>query len=288
MSCTPSSVLIISTFITSRMTYYSSTIPLLPKPKPIIPSQIFFQGTNVTSFDTTTMLYMRSHGIFPHLVYFRILKKENWMSVPLKYRNLYVPIKYFLTSYRALSDGRRGIRHLDDYLNSPKITISDWKVIWIGACTLLRCSVELFQVDAKSCVDEKLKNAIRDEWTFIRSEKGKHKIFWEFLRKERNNILHEYQWAAYEAWMNDEGKARPASLSLLDIKPEDMKNVLIMRSGEYKDHNSLDLLKESANWAEARIFGAIHRAGYDPEENRNLQNFQKQPPAQGSLLTDVT
>jgi hypothetical protein len=77
-------------------------------------------------------------------------------------------------------------------------------------------------------------------------------------------------------------------LGLLDIKPEDMNNVLLMRTGEYKDHNSLGLLKESADWAEARIFGAIRRASYDPDELRNLSSFQKQPSSQGSLLTDPT
>ena len=67
-------------------------------------------------------------------------------------------------------------------------------------------------------------------------------------------------------------------MSLLDIKPKDANSVLIMRGGSYKNRNSLDLLKESAEWVEARIYGAIRRAGFDPDENRNLVNFQKRPP----------
>jgi hypothetical protein len=63
-----------------------------------------------------------------------------------------------------------------------------------------------------------------------------------------------------------------------------MQSVLIMRGGHYKNHNSLDLLKESADWIQARIFGAICRAGFDPEEYRRIGDFQKRPPTHGSLL----
>ena len=46
----------------------------------------------------------------------------------------------------------------------------------------------------------------------------------------------------------------------------------------YKNRNSLDLLKESAEWAEARIYDAIRRTGFDPDEERNVVSFQKRPP----------
>ena len=212
------------------------------------------------------------------------------MTVPLKYRNTYVPVKYFLTSYRALSDGMIGVRHLEEYLQSSTFLLSDWKVIWIGTCTLLRTSIALFEVDAKSCINQKIREEIVSEWESIKEKKEDHPIFWEFLREEdhpifweflreeRNNILHEYEWAAYEVWMDQEGNRQPAPISLLSIKPEDTSSVLIMRGGPYKDRNSLDLLKESAEWVEARIYGAIGRAGFDPDEDRNLVNFEKRPP----------
>ena len=37
-----------------------------------------------------------------------------------------------------------------------------------------------------------------------------------------------------------------------------------MRGGLYEGHNSLELLKESAEWLEARIDSAFSRAGFDP------------------------
>lgn len=207
------------------------------------------------------------------------------MTVPLKYRNTYFPVKYFLTSYRALSDGKTGVRHLEKHLQSSAFLLSEWKVIWIGTCTLLRTSIDLFKVDAKSCINQKIREEIQSEWKSIKENKKHHPIFWEFLRKERNNIIHEYEWAAYEAWMDQDGTTRPARMSLLDIKPQDVSSVLIMRGGQYKDRNSLDLLKESEEWVEARLFGAIRRAGFDPDEKRNLVNFQKRPPAKKTLAS---
>ncbi len=207
------------------------------------------------------------------------------MTVPLKYRNFYMPVKYFLTSYRALSDGKTGIRHLEEHLQSARFQLSEWRVIWIGTCTLLRSSIDLFKEDKKSCRNQKIREEILSEWKSIKEKKEDHPIFWEFLRKERNNILHEYEWAAYEMWMDQDGTTRPARMSLLSVKPKDANAVLVMRDGPYKDHNSLDLLKESAEWVEARIYGTIRRAGFDPDEDRNLVTFQKRPPVEKGLLS---
>jgi hypothetical protein len=188
------------------------------------------------------------------------------------------PVKYFLISWRALSDSASGIDHLEKYIQSSQFFLSDWKVIWIGTCALLRTSVDLFKVDARSCINHRLREEISSEWKSIGENKEEHPIFWEFLRKERNNIIHEYEWSAYKAWLEQDGTVRPAErLSLLSVRAQDVPTVLIMKGGYYKDRNSLDLLKESAQWIEARIFGAIGRAGFEPDELRTFLTFQ--PPA---------
>jgi hypothetical protein len=201
------------------------------------------------------------------------------MTLPVQYSHHYVPVKYFLNSYRAISDGRNGVRQLEQLLQSSQpLLVSDWKVIWIGTCTVLRTSIDLFKLDAKSCIDQSIRREIQAEWDSIRSNMKLHPIFWEFLRKERDNIIHQYEWSAYEVWIGQDGVTQPARMSLFEVKPSDASSVLIMRHGQYKDRNSLDLLKESADWAEARIFDAIRRAGFDPNESRSLGNFQKPPP----------
>ena len=208
------------------------------------------------------------------------------MTVPFDYANTYIPVKYFLTSYRAFSDGKSGVRYLEKHLKSSKYPfLSDWKVVWIGACALLRTSIELFKVDAESCVNQKIRKEFKNEWHSIGKNKENHAIFWEFLRKERNQIVHHYEWAAYEIWMDQDGTTRDIPMSLLTIKPEDVDAVLIMRDGPYKNRNSLDLLKESADWVEERIVSAIRRSGFDPDEERNLKTFEKHSPDLAATTT---
>ncbi|BCG83091.1 hypothetical protein MesoLj113b_66330 [Mesorhizobium sp. 113-3-3] len=203
------------------------------------------------------------------------------MTVPSHYTNHYIPVKFFLSSYRALSDGRSGIHHLGDQITQATFLLSEWKVIWIGTCALLRTAIDLFQVDAKSCLSPELRHEIAVEWKAIKDNKDDHSIFWEFLRQERDNIIHEYQWRAYETWIKPDGTFRDGGLSLLALAGDDAKLVLLMRGGPFVGRNSLDLLQEGADWVEARIFAAIRRAGFDPEESRGLVNFQSPPTFNG-------
>ncbi|CDZ37669.1 Hypothetical protein NGAL_HAMBI1145_39850 [Neorhizobium galegae bv. officinalis] len=195
------------------------------------------------------------------------------MTLPINIPPMYVEIKYFLNSYRALSDARSGIRHLEDYLRDASFLLSEWKVIWIGSCTILRTCIDLFQVDARSCINADLRQAVAAEWASIKLHKDQHPIFWEFLRKERDNIIHEYEWAAYEAWLKDDGSVVRPTLALFADRPEDVRTVLMMRGGMYTGRNSLELLREGADWVEERIFSAIGKAGLDPEERRELRSF---------------
>lgn len=203
------------------------------------------------------------------------------MTVPTKYAEHYLPVKYFLSSYRALSDGRNGLRHLNDQIKQATFLLSEWKVIWIGTCAVLRSAIDLFQVDAKSCLSPAIRDEIAAEWKAIKDHKEDHSIFWDFLRQERDNIIHEYQWRAYEAWMKPDGTFHDGGLTLLALAGDDAKLVLMMRGGRFEGRNSLELLTEGADWVEARIFGAIRRAGFDPEEPRGLVHFQSRPRFQG-------
>lgn len=201
------------------------------------------------------------------------------MVVPLEYGDRYFPVKYFLNSYRALADGKRGIGLLEKHLESDSFFLAEWKIIWIGACSVLRTSVDLFKADVASCINQEIRNEIQAEWDEIKSSKDNHRIFWEFLRKERNNILHQYEWGAYEAWINEDGEMEPARINILAGAPENVEFVLAMRGGLYDGRNTLELLREGADWVEARLFAAIHRAGFDPNEERNAVTFEPRPPA---------
>jgi hypothetical protein len=205
----------------------------------------------------------------------------------MEYANSYMPVKYFLASYRALSDGRSGIHHLEQQLEASAIAIPEWKIIWIGTCAVLRTAIALFQIDSKSCVAPCIRREIAAEWAAIIDHKEDHVIFWDFLKPERDSVIHHYRWQAYQPWMRPDGTFRPANFSLLMLSNDDARPILLMESGPFKGRNSIDLLKEGADWVEARIIGAIRRAGYDPDEYRGLVHFQPQPtPEGGGLLSD--
>ncbi len=74
-------------------------------------------------------------------------------------------------------------------------------------------------------------------------------------------------------------------LSLLTIDEDDARPLLLMKGGPYQGRNSLEHLKEGADWVEARIFSAIRRAGLDPDEQRSLVHFMPRPTTRsGGLL----
>ena len=200
------------------------------------------------------------------------------MTVPQKYANNYVSIKFMLSSYRALSDARTGIDHLEKLMKDSSFLFSEWRVIWLGVCTTLRSAIDLFKIDQKICISREIGSQIKCEWEDIKKNSERHPIYWNFLHRERNNIIHEYKWSAYEAWMKPDGSVQsPPSILGRLLVSDGASAVLLMKHGDYAGRDSLDLLKEAADWVEARIFAAVVRAGFDPEEKRGLWDFREMP-----------
>ncbi|WP_337997822.1 hypothetical protein [Oleispirillum naphthae] len=206
--------------------------------------------------------------------------------IPETYRNIYLPIKFFLNSYRAFLEGKYGISKIQSLLDEDKLSLDYWKILWVGTCTTLRSSIDLFQVDVKSCINEKIKNSIQSEWRYIKDNKKENSIFWDFLRRERDNIIHEYKWDAYLSYLDTEGNAQEYHQTILGEPIAREHLSLLMKYGPYEGRNSLELLKESAAWIEERIYCAITRAGYSPDEERNIVTFETRPSPE--KLAEVT
>lgn len=198
--------------------------------------------------------------------------------LPKIYSNTYTSVKYFLSSYRALVDGHQGINQLRLMLKSENLLTYEWKIAWIGTCTTIRSSIDLFKIDIKSCINEKIKHELKTEWVSIDKNRDDHAIFWDFLRKERDLIIHEYKWNAYVEWLDKSGNISKTKPTILGYDGTKYTPILIMKSGRYEGRNSLSLLEESAHWAEERILSAIVRAGFDPDEERNIVTFEPRPP----------
>ncbi|MGH7014846.1 MAG: hypothetical protein ACREEL_11955 [Stellaceae bacterium] len=87
--------------------------------------------------------------------------------------------------------------------------------------------------DAKSCIPERLRNELIDVWHRLGNERSKYKIFWEFIDKERHNILKEYDFSAFAVVLSADGSVSDAAPSLLRILSEGEKEALIIRGGAY-------------------------------------------------------
>ncbi|WP_131725585.1 hypothetical protein ACTTAF_01680 [Rhodobacter capsulatus] len=213
------------------------------------------------------------------------------MAVPNKYSEVYLPVRSFLTSFRAYSDGCVAVSLLEKDLQRDYLVLSDWKIHWVAACALLRAAIEMFRVDQEMCVPL-LAKSVKEEWNEIGRQREAHRIYWQFLRDERNNILHEYKWSAYEVYLDKAGKAvfpRPSLLSL--VVTDECRGQLMVRHGGFAGQPAFEVIKAAEKWVGDRILSVIARAGLDPGEERSAHSFLPRPvvaPAESFLGTGTT
>jgi hypothetical protein len=136
------------------------------------------------------------------------------------------------------------------------------------------------------CLSAALREAATEEWKSIEREKEQHRIFWDFLREERNNIIHEYRWSAYERYLDESGVEQHPRPSLLLLTSNTYESDLVLRSGHFKGRRALEVIEESRQWTKERIFSLIDRAGLDPDEYRNIATFVPKPIVRGLLMRD--
>jgi hypothetical protein len=194
-----------------------------------------------------------------------------------------MPVKFYLGSWRAVSDVRYGIKSMSE----AELTHGGWRHQWAGLCALLKTSVHLMRIDAARCFAEDIRRELLESYHRLRRDKASYPLFWGFVDRERNNILKEYEFSAYQGVIKEDGTIA-ASVSLMSLLngPQD----LFIRGGDYDGRRAMDVAEEAADWIEGYIFEAVHTAGYDPEENIRSTGFLYQrvkddPPLPDGLAT---
>ncbi|WP_152615699.1 hypothetical protein [Leisingera sp. ANG-M1] len=201
------------------------------------------------------------------------------MTLPKIFPERYIPVKYFLSSYRAFSDAEVALRHLREGRAGNHLPYSEWRIHWVATCSLLRTAIYLFRQDAKICVGESLGKEIAAEFKLIGDHRSEHQIFWDFIVNERNNLIKEYKWGAYKKWLDAEGNLARPSLVEIALSEEKYDVKLEIQSGVYKGKDALEVAEEGATWTRDRIFSAISRAGLHPDEPRGIYSFKPPPPS---------
>src|SRR5262245_54359762 len=93
----------------------------------------------------------------------------------------------------VLEDCRAQLAALDYGLPGP-----EWRRAWVATVALLRAVGHVLEkVDGKSSPG--MARAVKAEFARLKRERGENKIFWDFIERERNNVLKEYREPAVHA-----------------------------------------------------------------------------------------
>lgn len=201
------------------------------------------------------------------------------MSLPQAY-DFSTEVKFYLRSYRAYFDVYFALHTYP----AESMTFSRWKVYWAGVCSLLKTSIHLTRVDAKSCFPGPLKEALLASWASLGQNKTEYPIFWKFIDRERHNILKEYEFSAYEAYVAADGEIKNYRTIL---GSSDLDELLPIRGGAYDGRNAIELAKEAAEWVKMYIENAIRSAGLDPDEKVTSRQFLRRQTGEPDLPSDL-
>ena len=72
-----------------------------------------------------------------------------------------------------------------------------WRVLWAGAMALVRAVGHVLQkVDGE---DPTVRQLVDQAWKRWDADREANEVFWEFIQKERNNILKEYRFNVHDS-----------------------------------------------------------------------------------------
>ena len=143
-----------------------------------------------------------------------------------------------VTARKVLGDLEVATRLLRQELTSDQL-----RVLWVAGVALCRAiGHALAQVDSKSSPELKL--AISNRFALWEADRETHRIFFEFIKGERDAVLKEYEFGFL---------AGAEALGNISI-PEDMKQVLPdnffcpISEGCFAGVDARDVLDTSARW----------------------------------------
>ena len=141
--------------------------------------------------------------------------------------------------------------------HSINLQAEEFRISWITIITLLRSVGHVLQ-NKDSQISRLHKKAIDKKWNDLNKTKPVPEIFWEFIVKERNRFLKEYEHGisrvGHIGVRNTDGKGE-ISLSLdmansrgstMGVDNTQIKSVI--SSGKYKDQNEKEVAWMAHDW----------------------------------------
>jgi len=93
-----------------------------------------------------------------------------------------------LNAENVLDDCKRAFELLENVNSDEQL----FRIYWLTELALLSTVGEiLYKIDCEE--NEKVKLIWSNRFKELKENKDEHKIFWSFIKEERNNIIHEYK-----------------------------------------------------------------------------------------------
>lgn len=139
-----------------------------------------------------------------------------------------------LQAEKVLQDCRETLADFTDGLQGGR-----WRRHWILCLALIRCVGNVLkEVDGAS--DKTLKRFIDAEYKELEKREPESKIYWEFIKKERDLILKEYRTSAGQGVTIDLGENKTTYH-------------YVINKGVFKGRDQRKLLKEAISFWEQHI-----------------------------------
>ena len=118
---------------------------------------------------------------------------------------------------------------------------AEWRIKWVSIVALLRAVGHVLKnVDNNRKIDPILSKIIEEQWELLKKSKPMPEIFWEFIEKERNNILKQYEIGAGQGvTINLGNKVSTYSYTVT--------------SGPYKGRDQREVIREAIQWWEGYL-----------------------------------
>ena len=139
-----------------------------------------------------------------------------------------------LQAEEVLRDCREALDDFVDGLQGRR-----WRRHWILCLTLVRCVGHVLkEVDRKS--DGTLRSIVDIEYQELEQRKPEPRIFWEFIKKERDSILKQYRTSAGQG-------------VTIDLEENKTTYDYVINEGVFKGYEERELLKQAINFWEQHI-----------------------------------
>jgi hypothetical protein len=131
---------------------------------------------------------------------------------------------------------------------------SEWRRNLVALLTLLRAIGHVLdKVDAAR--DQKLRGPVTDWWKQVNNDKVQHPLFWEFIERERNSFIKQYETTARQVMVGHVGAvnydSKTDTYTSDPYRPLEYKQT--MTAGYFTGREFLEVADEALHWWEAQL-----------------------------------